>query len=97
MASVCKAENIKSPIPTRPDDVSLDLQEPLEVLEPLHLVVQVAERGLLALQDLVDGAPLAGVLGLRLYFLQPEWSKLIGLSLNLYGISVASMHGEDLL
>ena len=57
---------------TWPDDVPLDLQESLEVLEPLHLVVQVPERGLLALQDLVDGVLLSRVLRLGLNLLEKE-------------------------
>ena len=58
--------------PTWPNYVSLNLEEPLEVLEPLHLVVQVPQRRLLALQDLVDDALLARVLCLGLYFLEKK-------------------------
>ena len=58
--------------PTWPNYVSLNLEEPLEVLEPLHLVVQVPQRGLLALQDLVDDALLSRVLCLCFYFLEEK-------------------------
>ena len=58
--------------PTWPNYVSLNLEEPLEVLEPLHFVVQVPQRGLLALQDLVDDTLLSRVLCLGLYFLEKK-------------------------
>ena len=70
--SPVKYNNRRRTGPTWPNHVSLNLEEPLEVLEPLHLVVQVAQRGLLALEDLIDDAPLPRVLCLGLYFLQQE-------------------------
>ena len=57
---------------TWPNHIPLNLQEPLEVLQPLHLVVKVPQGGLLALQDLVDDALLSRVLGLGLYFLEKK-------------------------
>ena len=58
--------------PTWPHNISLYLQEPLKILQPLHLVVEVPERGLLALQDLVDDFLLHWVLRLRLNLLEEE-------------------------
>ena len=50
----------------------MNLQQTLEILQPLHLVVQVSQRGLLALEDLVDGLLLHRVLRLGLNLLEEE-------------------------
>ena len=59
-------------VPTWPHYIPLNLQQTLEILQPLHLVVQVSQRGLLALEDLVDGLLLHRVLRLGLDLLEEE-------------------------
>lgn len=56
----------------RPDEAALDLEQALEVLEPLHLVVELAQARLLLVEDPQNGLLLLGVVGALLDLAQQQ-------------------------